>query len=117
MDLINLLLISIEKISESEFKYKLINLDSLKPFEITDIWITGEYVPKARASNFLKDILADNQKTVSNEIDITINRLCPLYFKGVFLNKNPMTASDIAIIPDVTARGLNKIANSMSNLI
>lgn len=115
MDIKNLLLTEIEKVSDNEFKYKLIDLDLLNPFEIYDKWILSDNLTEPRATQFLKDICVDNGKPFTDSI-VLFNKKCPLYFQGVYLNNNPLIADDIVIIPNSEARGLYKINENLFEL-
>ena len=124
----NLLLTEIVRVSESELKYKIFDLDSGESFEIVDE-LNHPYDYR-----FIRGIFADNVRTPFKDDVRFFNQIIrknPLFFNAVYLKiddegfiQTPMTVEDIAVIPNVDARGfvickdaLMSVSTSLDNLI
>ena len=104
-----LLLTDIVEVSENELKYVIMDLNSYEIFHIID------NVGNKPNYQFLLNIFADNVKTPIKKDVKTFQRLIrknPLFFNAVYLKNDcdgsiqiPRTVDDIAIIPNVEARG------------
>ena len=115
-----LLLTEIIEISKSEWKYKIIFLDSLNEFEITETF------ENPKNYGFIRSIFTDNVMMPFKTDVKFLNRLIknnPLFFNAVYLKKDdegllmtPMTVDDIAIIPNVQARGFARCKDAINGL-